>query len=341
MKSNGLLSISLPPGVGAAAILALVLLLALNLLLFNDSLVRRYGAVFAVGRAMDKQLHVESHPPTVLLIGNSRVDNGIDPSALQREWKNGATAFNLGVPGANARVMYGMLKRMDEAGALTGVRAVLIGLDESFVQPDESLGYIYFFGHRPTLFAEAEYRLWLGSWLRLWSYSDNLRQLREPEKALRFLSATFRQLEPVGGAAWRYRGYRKGFGGGGQNEGQAGSQEVMSRGSPDRAVLKSLDAIIDLLQQRGINIAVAYPPLQNRASAYIDMAQSQGAYARINSELKQRAVRVLDEQDPVPRQAAFFVNAGHLNDKGAQIYSAWLAKSLRAEWAWHGEGQVK
>lgn len=335
----GNFTVSLPPGIGMGAALALGLLVGLNLLLLNDGVVHHYGAVFAVGRAMDKQLHVESHPPAVLVVGNSRVDNGVDPTTLRSVWHDRVASFNHGIPGANARVMYGMLKRMDEKGRLGKVRGVLLGLDESFLQADESLGYIYFFGHRPTLLADREYRFWFGSWLRLWSYSDNLRQLREPEKALRFVSATFRPLEPVGGAASRNLGYRKGFGGGGQDEGQVGRQEVLAQHKPDQSVLRALDALLDLLQTRGIPVAVTFPPLLRRQSAYVDPAQSGGAYARLKDELKRRSVSVLDESDPVPRDAAYFVNPGHLNDKGAQIYSAWLAERLRAEWAWLGSGQ--
>lgn len=334
-----------PPGLGLGAVLALMLLAALNLLLLNDHIVRRYGAVFAAGRAMDKQMQVEAHPPTVLILGNSRVDNGLDPRTLSAEWGSGVSAFNHGVPGANARVMYGMVKRLDAAGVLDHgkTRGVILGLDESFLQADDSLGYAYFFGDRPSLWAGREYRLWFGSWLRLWSYSDNLRQLREPEKALRFVEATFRPLEPVGGAAWRNRGYRAGFLGGGknQNEGQALRQESQSQRPPDQTIVQSFEALLDKLQKRGVDVAVTFPPLLYRNSAYVDATQAGGDYVRLKEMLKKRSVTVIDGSDPVPREAAYFVNAGHLNDKGAQIYSAWLASRLRTEWAWLKPEQTK
>ena len=331
-----------PPGVGRGAVLALALLAVLNQLLFSDPIIRRYGAVFAVGRAMDKQLHIEAQPPAVLILGNSRVDNGLDPRTLSTAW-GGVPVFNHGVPGANARVMYGMVKRLEAAGALDQgkTRGIILGLDESFIQADESLGYIYFFGDRPSLWAGREYRHWFGSWLRLWAYSDNLRQLREPEKALRFSVATFQALEPVGGAAWRNWGYRAGFSGGGQNEGQATRQETLAQHAPDQSVVQAFEAMLDLLQKRGVEVVVTFPPLLQRQSAYRDATQADGSYARLKERLKNRSVTVLDERDPVPRDAAYFVNPGHLNNKGAQIYSAWLAGRLRSEWAWLSPGGAK
>ena len=41
---------------------------------------------------------------------------------------------------------------------------------------------------------------------------------------------------------------------------------------------------------------------------------------------------MISEPDPVPRAAEYFVNAGHLNDRGAQIFSTWLAGKLTDAW---------
>lgn len=328
-----------PPGVGLGALLALALLLIFNGLLLNDHLVHRYGAVFAVGRAMDKQLHIESHPPAVLVLGNSRIDNGLDPRTLSAAW-NGISAFNHGVPGANARVMQGMVKRLEAKGVLNQVRGVVIGLDESFLQADESLGYVYFFGDRASLWANRDYRAWLGTWLRLWSYSDNLRQLREPEKALRFVKATFQPLEPVGGAAWRNLGYRAGFAGGGQNEGQALRQETLSQQPPDPQAVEAFKSLLSRLQARGIPVAVTIPPLLNRKSAYLDATQADAAFASLHAWLAAQKVTLIVDADPVPRELGYFVNAGHLNDRGAQIYSGWLAQKLSAAWPWLKAGSA-
>lgn len=340
--SKRIFALRWPPGVGQGAVLALVLLAALNLLLLSDPIVRRYGAVFAVGRAMDKQLHIEAQAPAVLILGNSRVDNGLDPRVFSAAW-GGVPAFNHGVPGANARVMYGMVKRLEARGALESnqIRGVIIGLDESFLQADESLGYMYFFGDRASLWAARDYRTWSGSWLRLWSYSDNLRQLREPEKALRFVTATLRPLEPVGGAARHNLGYRAGFAGGAQNEGQVLRQETLAQGAPDPAVLRAFESLLALLQARDIPIAVTLPPLLNRKSAYLDANQADGAYTRLHTWLVRQPVTLLAAADPVPRETGYFVNAGHLNDRGAQIYSSWLAQQLRTTWPWLSTGGTR
>lgn len=329
----------LPPGVGGGVAAALVLLMLLNLLLLSDEVIHRFGAVFAVGRAMDKQLYVETYPPEILVLGNSRVDNGIDPHTLTRIWGSKVSAFNLGIPGANVRVTYGMVKRLESTGALqrSKIRGVILGLDESYLQADETLGYIYFFGHRPTLWARHDYRLWFGSWVRLWSYSDNLRELREPEKALRFIAATFQQVEPVGGAAWRHLGYRAGFGGA-QNEAQITSQRTLSAKQPDPNMVRYFEELLELFRSHGIQVAVVFPPLLDRKSAYLDPHQANGSYDMLRGSLQQHPDIRLVSADPVPRDPAYFVNPGHLNDTGAQIYSAWLAERLRLEWPWLKKG---
>jgi len=68
------------PGLGAA--FALFLLLVPEAMLHTDGFFYRYRAVFAAGRAMDKLRYVEATVPTLLIVGNSRVDNGFDPGAI-------------------------------------------------------------------------------------------------------------------------------------------------------------------------------------------------------------------------------------------------------------------
>lgn len=331
------------PGIGAGAILAVSLLGGVNLLLFSDSLIQRYAAVFAVGRAMDKQRFAEQTCPQVLLLGNSRVDNALDPRTMQARWLSRPTIVNLGVPGTNARIGYGMLARLERAGCLANgrMRLVMIGLDESYLQPDDSLGYAPFFADRRALLADSAWRTWFGTWLRLWSYTDNLRQLREPEKAQRFFQATVGPLEPVGGAAWRYWGYRAGFGEGNQEGGQVARQEAESRQPPSPEMVRYLMKIHALLDRYGIQAGVTFPPLLHRNSAYLDPAQAQGAYVAVREALETRGVRVMTNPDPVPRDPAYFVNAGHLNDHGAQRYSDWLARVLVSEWRWLDEEPAK
>jgi len=97
---------------GRGAIFSLVLLLLCELVLHSDKFLLMYRSVFAAGRLMDKVFVIEHFPVQLLLLGNSRVDNGFDPMILQQ--KTGMTAFNLGVPGANAEILYGIVKRLAE-----------------------------------------------------------------------------------------------------------------------------------------------------------------------------------------------------------------------------------
>src|SRR5574340_1510929 len=94
----------------------------------------RYRAVFAQGRAYDKLCEVERPPPQILFIGNSRTDNGIDPLAVERSAPGHfLRGFNLGLPGANAIVYHGEIRRLDGRGLLgnMAIHTVVLGLDES------------------------------------------------------------------------------------------------------------------------------------------------------------------------------------------------------------------
>ncbi|MFX6706143.1 hypothetical protein ABTH01_19660, partial [Acinetobacter baumannii] len=84
---------------------------------------------------------VEHARPSLLVLGNSRADNGIAPDALLAAAGSpaGVRAFNLGMPGANALVLHGVADRLLEAGARPS--DVLITLDETLFQHEDSLGY--------------------------------------------------------------------------------------------------------------------------------------------------------------------------------------------------------
>jgi len=190
----------LPPGLGGAFWMATLLLALAELALHSETVMFQYRAVFAVGRAYDKLFEVERRPPPVLFIGNSRTDNGIDPQTVDRVGLHARPGFNLGLPGANAIVYQGEIRRLDDRKLLgkTAIHTAVFGLDESALQEDNSLGYISFLADRRALWDAGRYRDWLASLLRLWSYSGNLRELREPDKALRFVEASVRSLDPVG-----------------------------------------------------------------------------------------------------------------------------------------------
>lgn len=319
---------NVPPGLGKSFWTAVLVVLCVELAFHSDPILHRYRSVFAVGRALDKLHHVEKHPPHLLFIGNSRIDNGVDPRTVsQTLGRAPGYSFNLGLPGANALVYHGIVERLNAQGllGLRHIHTVVLGLDESALQEDNSLGYAAFFADRAALWQAGRYQDWLGSYLRLWSYSGNLRQLREPDKALRFVEATFRPLDPIGGGAAAHLGYRAGFGAA-QNSAQVSSQESAAQQPPALGVETFLWRAIDRLQAQGVHVFVAILPLRDRPSAFFDSGPAAAPYRALLARLQQRGVFVLPPPDAYAPSE--FVNAGHLNDHGAQRYSAELGRQL-------------
>ncbi|MEQ1592404.1 MAG: hypothetical protein ABL892_08450 [Thiobacillaceae bacterium] len=291
----------------------------------------RYRAVFAVGRAFDKLHHIEHAPPHLLFLGNSRTDNGIDPRTVNRVLRWPAnSSFNLGLPGANALIYHGLVERLlqHDVFAKNRVNTVLLGLDESALQEDNSLGYSSFFSDPNTLWQNRRYGEWIGSYFRLWSYSANLRQLHEPEKASRMIEATLHSLDPVGGSAAQNDGYRAGFSAA-QNDTQASRQEISAQLQPSLGVLPYLWLTLAALEQKNVRVIIFIPPLRDRPSAFFDPSPSAAPYRRLLEQLKQRGISVL-RTSSIPYAPSEFVNAGHLNDRGAQRYSAWMGEQLAA-----------
>ena len=239
------------PGLGVA--FALLLLLVVEAVLHTDAFILRYRAVFAAGRAMDKLRYVESNAPKLLIVGNSRVDNGLDPRtiAVHLGADKAVSIFNLGLPGSDTRTLFGLLTRLDRQRMLgvSGIEAVVIGLDEGYLRPADGLGYEVYFADRGTMLAAGEYRDLLRSLVRLWGFSDNLKELREPAKLERFIQASRESIEPIGGGAARFAGYRAGFGGL-QDATQIGAQEAGSKEPPDPVRIDYLNRSLDLLQAR-------------------------------------------------------------------------------------------
>jgi len=321
---------------GAGFVFGLALLFAVEAYLHTDEFLYRYRSVFAVGRAMDKLRYVESHTPTILIVGNSRVDNAFDPKTLQAALPGVAPGqiFNLGMPGADARALYGVLTRLAAEGLLgpTHIARVLIGLDESFLQAGDSLGYGVFFGDRRAMLEDHEYVDLIRSWIRLWGFSDNFKELREPAKLEEFVRATLQDAEPLGGSARAHLGYRAGFGGL-QNAGQAAMQEAGSKQPPDPLLVRDLWRCLDLLSRRSVEVAITFPPLLNRDVLYITSSDpSSDPYVRIASQIAARGIPMISLDPGGARRADEFVNVGHLNDRGAQRFSRMLAEQLGEKW---------
>jgi hypothetical protein len=87
------------------------------------------------------------------------------------------------------------------------------------------------------------------------------------------------------------------------------------------------------LTSLNVTVAVVFPPLLNRDVLYLapDSALS-APYLEIANTLRQRGIPLLSLDAGPPRDPGEFVNAGHLNDKGAQRYSALLGQALQRVW---------
>ena len=313
-----------------------MLLLVPEAMLHTDEFFYRFRAVFAVGRAMDKLKFVEANAPTLLIVGNSRVDNGFDPGAIAGRLgaENRGRIFNFGLPGSDTRTLFGLLTRLDRKGLLgpSRIEVVVIGLDEGYLQRADALGYEVFFADRATMLEKGEYRDLARSLVRLWGFSDNLKELREPAKLERFVQASRDSVEPIGGGAAKFAGYRAGFGAL-QDAAQIGVQEAGSKQPPDPARIDYLNRSLDLLRARGVRVAVVYPPLLNRDVLYLatdDAAAN--PYVEVARQLRARGVPLIGLEPGVRHDPAEFINAGHLNDRGAKRFSALLAMQLEAVW---------
>src|SRR6185369_9455531 len=136
-----------------------------------------------------------------------------------------------------------------------------IGLDEGLVQEGDALGYEVFFADRPL--SVGNVRGFFRTRIHLWGFAGNLKQLREPAKLMQFFQALAESTEPVGGGAALRLGYRPGFGGA-QDAAQVARQEAGSTALPSEQAVSDLFALIDLLRQRGVEVAVVFPPLLTR-----------------------------------------------------------------------------
>ncbi|MGO9444365.1 MAG: hypothetical protein ACLPXB_06245 [Thiobacillaceae bacterium] len=320
---------------GWGTVFGLLILASVEWALHQDKFLQRYRSVFAAGRAMDKVEFIEAHAPRLIFAGNSRMDNGVDPNALMPVPAPSGQAFNLGLPGANVRVLDGLFRRFARDGLLGPgkIEYVVIGLDESLLQAEQGLGYSVFFADRMALWREGAYRDWLASVFRLWGYSTNLKELREPEKALSFCRASVGEVEPIGGGAAEHLGYRAGFSGKFQDAGQVQRQEETYDVLPDAQTVAYLFTWLDLLREHGVHVAVAYPPLRDRTLLF-NRPSSRPAdpYRAIATLLAQRGIPAIVMDANEWRDPADFINAGHLNDRGAQRYSRILAQHLTTLW---------
>lgn len=318
---------------GRGLLVALILLLVVEVWLHTDDFLLKFRSVFAAGRAMDKVVFAEQQRPGLLVLGNSRADNGFDPRTLLANFDPDLPrgAFNLGLPGADMRVLAGIVERLDRRGAFggDGIRLVVLSLDESLLQQIDTLGQDVYFAGARRLWDAGQHHDAFRATLRMYGYADNLRQLREPAVLTRFARAIHEDVDPVGGGAASHLGYRAGFGGL-QDEGAARQQEAGSSVPPSTVNVREFWRTLDLLAARGVQVVVVYPPLLNREVLYLTPERPEAApYLQLAQELERRGIPQIALDQGARRVPAEFVNAGHLNDRGAQRYSALLGRALR------------
>lgn len=318
---------------GRGLLVALALLCVVEFWLHTDDFLFRFRSIFAAGRAMDKVVYAQARRPGLLILGNSRADNGFDPRTVLKHFDPDFArgAFNLGLPGADMRVLAGIVERLDDARAFgeDGIQIVLLSLDESLLQAIDPLGQDVFYAGTGRLLREGQFHDAIRASFRLYGYADNFRQLREPAVLQRFVRAAVDDVDPVGGGAAAHLGYRAGFGGL-QEESAARQQEAGSTAAPNDVNVRQLWCTLDLLTSLNVRVVVVYPPLLNREVLYRTPTRSEAApYLRIAEELAFRGIAIVSLDSGPPRDAKEFVNAGHLNDRGAQRYSALLGQALR------------
>jgi hypothetical protein len=323
------------PGAGIA--FALALLGAVEAYLHTDEFLYRFRGVFAAGRVMDKLRFVETHPPDILIIGNSRVDNGFDPATVQAGLPTvkPGRIFNFGMPGGDARTLYGILTRLARKDLLGGDRIskLVIGLDEALImRTGDELSYGIFYADRAALWRNREYRDLLRSYVRLWGYSDNLKELHEPAKLESFVRAWTEEIEPRGGGAEAHLGYRAGVGEL-QHADQLWVQEKGWSDPPDPVLLSYFRRCLDLLKERKVETAIVFMPLLKREPLYLSPSlPAARPYLDIVHDLEARGIPVIRLDPGGARSPDEFVNGDHLNDKGAQRYSKLLAQHLGRAW---------
>ncbi|BCG64812.1 MAG: hypothetical protein methR_P2605 [Methyloprofundus sp.] len=318
---------------GSGALFAVLLLLICELYLHTDNFLTRYRSIFAAGRLMDKLNALNELPVSLLLVGNSRTDNGFDSFLIKET--TGLNTFNLGVPGANAQILYGVVSRLEEQGVFREgkVNTVLLGLDESIFQFGDSLGYGVFIDNRETLLQNYQFKELFSTYFRLLGYGDHLKELREPEKLVRFIKATYQEIEPMGGSAKINYGFRPGERDKFQNDQQLLAQEAGALKPPGKQVELYFWELVKLLKRNNVAVAVFFPPLLNRDTLFLDDEHKRAKqYIKIKEQLLSLGIPILNIGSQETKVPAEFANAGHLNRKGATRFSKKMSQELLQLW---------
>jgi len=324
---------------GKGLIIACLILFGCEIYLHYDGFLHRYRSVFAVGRAADKIDYVIENRPRLVLVGNSRVDNAIDPALLTEylDLKRD-NAFNLGVPGVNTIALSGITDLLLASAYYSDSEDVfvLLGLDESLFTLKDELNYSVFFANRWKLLKYSEFRLFISTVFRLWGFSDNLKGLREPGRFQDFLQATLSDRESWGGPISQNLGFRA------QNgelsaKDSAGSIAVYPTAALDPVATDFFYNLIDSLLEKQVNIAVFFAPLFGRESLF-EKRSGNDQYQAVINFLRDRQVAILSTTMGLDFTHKDFLDAGHLNVIGAKKFTASLAESIFAIWPDLGKG---
>lgn len=313
----------------AGLLIAGLLLGAVEACLHSDWFLYRYRSVFAAGRAMDKLLALENRPVPVVALGNSRVDNGFHPQVFEAQ--TGLQAFNLGLPGAEACNIEGVVTRLAQKGSFGKgrIEQVLFGLDEGFFQRTGGLGYEVFFDRPSRLLGHGRYVDWLRARIRLWGYTDSLRTLQEPAKLIRFAQASISDIPSWGGNARDTAGFRAADEVTNQTAEQAMAQARVRHPVPDAELLECFRASIELLQAAGTKVSVFLTPSLRSTNPFAHGATASGdPHYQLKQELETRGVSVLEFDVTELIDGAYFANPGHLNREGARRFTMALATAL-------------
>jgi hypothetical protein len=316
----------------AGLLIAALLLGAVEACLHSGWFLYRYRSVFAAGRAMDKLLALENRPATVVALGNSRVDNGFHPQVFEQQ--TGLDAFNLGLPGAEACNIEGVVTRLAKKGSFGKgrIEQVLFGLDEGFFQRTGGLGYEVFFDRPSRLLEHGRYVDWLRSRVRLWGYTDSLRTLQEPAKLIRFAQASIGDIPSWGGNARDTAGFRAADEVTNQAAERARAQARSQHPAPNNEVLQCFRASIELLQAEGATVSVFLTPSLRSTNPFAEGTNDPGGpYSRLKQELGARGVSIVEFEVTDLIDGAYFANPGHLNREGAKRFTTALAATLDRE----------
>lgn len=305
--------------------IALLLLTSIEATLHGDAFLYRFRSVFAAGRAIDKILAYEANPTSLLFLGNSRVDNGISPAIFQKE--AGLGAFNLGLPGAEACNIEGVVKRLVSHGIFSQNRThkVIFGLDEGFFRRTGGLGYEVFLDDRSRLIENGRYRDWLRSVFRLWGYIDSFRTLQEPAKLVQAMKASISEVESWGGSARDTAGFRAADEVANQGKEQIDAQTAKTYKSPDIQVVECFWSTVDRLQATGVKVSVFFTPALHTRNAFVT---EKSIYHQMRGEFARRGIDILETDHDSIAESRLFANPGHLNRRGANEFSVMLSRQL-------------